>query len=208
MEMHLVKNDGKVLNYAYMSNVFWLDDLDFFIKSEYRFEVSKGSSVDLLDKVCAHLTYWNTDNREAENISEKVVQKISEHSKLDRILGLNGDIVNPELVIYDFNGTSIYDQISDNKITYIPENESLIIEISEKDCKFILSREDFENYFNGEIMMPEEDDDEIFFGHSTGNVVFFMTPHDEEDMIIYLTSCIKALNEIYESLGMQVIKIK
>jgi hypothetical protein len=125
--------------------------------------------------------------------------------KLRNILDLGG---NPELVIYEFNGTSVYDEISDDKIKYFPDTDSLEIDLYEKEGILHLSKEDFENYFSGEILLPdEEEDEEVQFGHSTGFVLFFMSEQNEEKMNEFLKSCLIALNEVYDSLGMNTIVI-
>jgi hypothetical protein len=203
IQMHLVNNEGTVLNNMYTSSVHWLDDLDDFIKWGFQFE-TKG--LGLLDLVCAHLLYWELEESQGIHDREKVLSKINEKPSLGRVLGLNGW---PELVIYEFNGTSVYDEISDDKIKYFPDSDSLEIDLSEKDSILHLSKEDFENYFGGEILPPDEDDEEEEFeyGHSTGNVVFFMSKQNEELMDEFLNSCLIALNEVYESLGMKTIVI-
>jgi hypothetical protein len=201
--MHLVNTEGIVLNHIYNGHDNWLDDLDDFIKWGFQFE-TKG--LGLLDLVCAHLLYWELEESQGIHDREKVLSKINEKLSLGRVLGLNG---YPELVIYEFNGTSVYDEISNDKIKYFPDSDSLEIDLSEKDSILHLSKEDFENYFGGEILSPDEDDEdeEVQFGHSTGNVVFFMSEQNEEKMDEFLKSCLNALNEVYDSLGMKTIVI-
>lgn len=201
IEMHLVKNEWTVLNHMYNSHDRWLDDLDDFIKCGFQFETK---NIGLLDLVCAHLLYWELE--ESKGDREKVLAKINEKPTLGRILELGG---NPELVIYSFNGTSVYDEISDEKIKYFPDSDSLEIDLSEKDCILHLSKEDFEIYFGGEILLPDEDEEgeELQFGHSTGNVLFFMSEQNEQKMEEFLNSCLIDLNEVYDSLGMKSIVI-
>jgi hypothetical protein len=203
VQMHLVNNEGTVLNHIYNGHDRWLDDLDPFIKWGFQFETK---SIDLLDLVCAHLLYWELEESKGRHEREKVLSKINEKPSLTRVLGLNGW---PELVIYEFMGTSVYDEISDDKIKYFPDSDYLEIDISENDFIFHLSKEDFENYFGGEILLPDEDeeDEEVQFGHLTGNVVFFMSEQNEEKMNEFLKSCLIALNEVYDSLGMNTIVI-
>jgi hypothetical protein len=202
--MHLVNTEGIVLNHIYNGHDNWLNDLDHFIKWGFQFETK---SIDLLDLVCAHLLYWELEESKGMHEREKVLSKINEKPSLGRVLGLNG---YPELVIYEFNGTSVYDEISDDKIKYFPDSDSLEIDLSKKESTLHLSKEDFENYFSGEILLPDEDeeDEDVQFGHSTGNVVFFMSEQNEERMDEFLKSCLIDLNEVYDSLGMKPIVIK
>ena len=201
--MHLINNEGIVLNHMYDSHDCWLDDLDDFIKWGFQFETK---NIRLLDLVCAHLLYWNLEESKGIRDREKVLAEINEKLTLRRILELDG---NPELVIYEFNGTSVYDEISDDKIKYFPDSDSLEIDLYEKDGTLHLSKEDFENYFSGEILLPDEDeeDEDVQFGHSTGFVLFFMSEQNEKKMDEFLKSCLVDLNEVYDSLGMNPIVI-
>ena len=201
--MHLINNEVIVLNHMYDSHDCWLDDLDDFIKCGFQFETK---NIGLLDLVCAHLLYWELEESKGIRDREKVLAEINEKPTLRRILELDG---NPELVIYEFNGTSVYDEISDNKIKCFQDSDSLEIDLSEKDCILHLSKEDFENYFGGEILLldDEDEEEEFEFSHSTGNVVFFMSEQNEEKMDEFLKSCLIALNEVYGSLGMKPIVI-
>ena len=203
IEMHLVNNEGTVLNHMYTGDDHWLDDLDDFIKCGFQFETKNEY---LLDLICAHLLYWDLDESKGIRDREKVLAEINEKTSLCRVLDLNGW---PELVIYEFNGTSVYDEISDDKIKYFPDSDSLEIDLSEKDCTLHLSKEDFENYFSGEILLPDEDeeDEDVQFGHSTGFVLFFMSEQNEKKMDEFLKSCLVDLNEVYDSLGMKPIVI-
>jgi hypothetical protein len=187
----------------YTSSVHWLDDLDDFIKCGFQFE---KKNIGLLDLVCAHLLYWDSEESNLIRDRENVLAKVNKKPKLRNILDLGG---NPELVIYEFNGTSVYDEISDDKIKYFPDTDSLEIDLYEKEGILHLSKEDFENYFSGEILLPDEDeeDEEVQFGHSTGFVLFFMSEQNEEKMNEFLKSCLIALNEVYDSLGMKTIVI-
>lgn len=203
IDMHLVNNEGTVLNHMYTSHDHWLDDLDDFIKCGFQFETKNEY---LLDLICAHLLYWDLDESKGIRDREKVLAEINEKTSLCRVLDLNGW---PELVIYEFNGTSVYDEISDDKIKYFPDSDSLEIDLSEKDCTLHLSKEYFENYFSGEILLPDEDeeDEDVQFGHSTGFVLFFMSEQNEKKMDEFLKSCLVDLNEVYDSLGMKPIVI-
>jgi hypothetical protein len=200
--MHLINSESIVLNHIYTSHDHWLDDLDDFIKCGFQFETK---NIGLLDLVCAHLLYWELEESKGIRDREKVLTEINEKPTLRRILVLDG---NPELVIYKFNGTSVYDEISDEKIKYFPDTDSLEIDLYEKEGILHLSKEDFENYFSGEILLPvEEEDEEVQFGHSTGFVLFFMSEQNEEKMNEFLKFCLIALNEVYDSLGMKKIVI-
>ena len=203
VQMHLVNNEGTVLNHMYTSSVHWLDDLDDFIKWGFQFETK---NIDLLDLVCAHLLYWDSEESNVIRDRKKVLAKANKKPTLRNILDLGS---NPELVIYKFNGTSVYDQISDDKIKYFPDSDSLEIDLYEKDGTLHLSKEDFENYFSGEILLPDEDeeDEDVQFGHSTGFVLFFMSEQNEKKMDEFLKSCLVDLNEVYDSLGMRPIVI-
>jgi hypothetical protein len=199
--MQIKNKDGTVSDFVYQSHDRWLEDYKHFHKAEFTYSVMAGSVVDLLDRVTTHLNHWMDKIDEAP-----MNQVIQENPVMERIFRVCGSTINPELIIYEFGGRSIYDEIQSEDISYDENNKTLEIKLY-NDAIFEISREEFED-LGGEITLPEDEDEEIEFFYTSGNVYFFMTEEQEEELRRYLLQCINELNKIYESFGQHQITIK
>jgi hypothetical protein len=196
--MKIVSKDGSVSDFVYQSHDRWLDDYAHFLKAEFTYSVIEGSMADLLDRVSAHLNHWMDKKDEAP-----LNKTIQENQVLARVFNVCGSIIQPELIIYEFGGRSIYDEIQSEDISYDEKSKTLEIKLY-NDAIFEISQEDFED-IGGEIILPEDEDEEIEFEYSIGEVYFFMTDDQEEELRSYLLMCINELNKIYESFGLPLI---
>ena len=127
--MKLIK-DGETLEHIYSSHDRWLEDLDDFIKTEYCFSVY-NNAIDLMDRVSAHLIFWLNDF-DKEECADKVSDKILENKVLKRLTDL-GETGGPELIIYEFGGTSIYDECNSGKIIYNEQEDLITIKLYENE---------------------------------------------------------------------------
>lgn len=203
--MNLIRENKEVLNCVYISHDRWLEDLDWFIKSYYKFTVEKGN---LLDCLCAHLAFWNSVFNETDPNSNTVWERI----KSDKILNSRVNVEEgyvPEIQISYFGGYTIYDQISSEKIRYDEDINEFIVSIGE-DYELILNEKEFED-MGGEIYSIEDQEDfdlpNFDFGRC-GGVYTFQSSSQSQLMNNYLVKCIKALNGIYMDSGLDLINFE
>ncbi len=200
-------DDGEELKNFYNSHDSWLYDIDYFMKEEYIFSVKKSPTT-LLERVSAHLIYWLNDFMNEEENAEDVIEKIQENDILSRLSDID-DMISPELIIYDFDGTSVYDDITGDTMT-INESEGLIeFDLGYKGT-LCMTKEEFEDHGGSiDIFKPDEDEDdvEIDFYFPSGTVYFFMSDENLEKMSEYLLASVEELNKIYKSLGLKTIEI-
>lgn len=202
--MKIIIKDGTEMKMVYRSHDRWLDDLSHFIKNEFVFSVNTYSMSDLLDRVSAHLNHWlNSDV--TVPLSGEMTTKIKSNPILNKFIEIDS-LLNPELIIYEYDGRSIYDEIERDKINYNSEDEILRISLRD-DAIFYMSREEFEDA-GGEIELPLDEDDDIDFYYSIGEVFFFMTNEGEKQLQNDLLKAIQELNKIYTSLNLKLIDKK
>lgn len=203
--MTIINNDGDILEYFYLSHDRFLEDLDLFISENFCFRVAINETINLLDCVCGHLLFWHykskSDNSQAKLIYDGLFKQ---NLILNRLIKI-GDST-PELVIYEFNGTSLYYSFTENDIEYVPDSESFYVML-EGDSKLYFTKEEFEK-MGGEITLPTDEDDEVIIDFLwSSNVYFFIKNDNLIKLHDYLHKCILELNTIYLSLEMKIINI-
>ena len=203
--MHVINKEGIRLDFIYSSHDRFLEDIDDYINENHVFKVSKNNPIDLLDIVCGHLNYWQyekyKENHQAKLIYDECFQKNEIINRLIKI----GD-PNPELVIYEFNGISVYDDLHESNVIHQESYETIEVQL-EYNGVLYLSAEEFAD-LGGEINLPEDDDDELYIDLSChGNVYFFMTDINEKLMGEYMILCVEEINKIYSTLGLRLIEL-
>lgn len=203
--MHVINKEGKKLDFIYASHDRFLEDIDDYIKENHLFEVSRSNYIYLMDVVCGHLKFWQyekyNENQEFKLIYDNYFQK---NHVLHRLMK-DGDPI-PELVIYEFNGISVYDELNGDNVILKDSFETFEIQV-DYNGKLIMTSEEFED-LGGEIILPEDEDDEleIELGCS-GDVYFFMEESDEKLMGDYMILCIEEINNIYSIFGLPLIEL-
>ena len=203
--MHVINKEGIRLDFIYSSHDRFLEDIDDYINENHVFKVSKNNPIDLLDIVCGHLNYWQyekyKENHQAKLIYDECFQKNEIINRLIKI----GD-PNPELVIYEFNGISVYDDLHESNVIHQESYETIEVQL-EYNGVLYLSAEEFADV-GGEINLPEDDDDELYIDLSChGNVYFFMTDINEKLMGEYMILCVEEINKIYSTQGLRLIEL-
>jgi hypothetical protein len=111
----------------------------------------------------------------------------------------------PELVIYEFDGTSVYDGIGSDDIEPDEKFENFTATL-ETGYKLMMSKEDFEE-MGGEVILPDDETDEVTIEYmSSSDVYFFMSEGSQREMHEYLLECVRELNKIYSVLGLKMIE--
>jgi hypothetical protein len=203
--MYIINKEGKKLDEFYWSHDRFLEDIDDYISDNYNFIVSKENSVDLLDVVCGHLLYWYYKALDDEPQAKIIYKDLFQQNEIINRLIKIGD-PTPELVIYEFDGISVYDELRDGNVILKESYDTIEINLDYNGILY-LTAEEFKE-LGGEINLPEGDEDDImidFFG-SSGSVYFFMNSNDEIEMNNYLIKCVEELNKIYNTLGMKIIE--
>lgn len=203
--MEIINNQGEILEHIYFTGDRWDEDINFFVNAEFKFSVFEESPIDLMEKVCAHLLYWYFESQKGNSQAKEIYEKhISKNKILQRINQNDNPI--PELVIYEFNGTSIYDDLNGEEIISNEDLTSFKFDLKEKG-QFLISREEF-GEMGGEINLPEDEEDEIEIEFYSSDVYFFMTESDQKSLGAYMRLCISELNGIYETLELPTIRFK
>ena len=113
---------------------------------------------------------------------------------------------NPELVIYEFNGISVYDELNGQNVIQKESYETIEVQLEYNGILY-LSAEEFAD-LGGEINLPEDEDDEVFIDlHNWGSVYYFMNENDENKMGEYMIKCIEEINKIYSTQGIRLIEL-
>jgi hypothetical protein len=204
--MHIITKEGKKLINYYTSHDCFLEDIDVYIAENHHFsflDYTEG----LLDLVSGHLLYWcfknYSEDEKAKHIYEELIKKNAILSRLTK----DGD-PNPESTIYEFGGKSLYYDVREEDLSYSENYEEYYAKL-EDDAILHLSPEEFED-LGGELSESynEEKDEDymaIEFSWKSGNVYFFMSKEQNQEMHDYLLKCVNELNVIYASLNMKVI---
>lgn len=202
--MNIIDNDGVILDHIYTTHDRFLEDLDHYISKNFCFSVFVDDTIDILDCICGHLLYWQyktySDDFQAKIIYDGLFKQNGIIQRLIKI----GDSI-PELVIYEFNGTSLYCCFNEDDIEYVA-NSKTFFAMLEGNSKLYFTQVEFEE-MGGEITLPVDEEDELCIEFSSySNVYFFMKNEDLINMKDYLNKCVLELNNIYLSLGMRVIE--
>lgn len=203
--MKIINKNGDVLEHIYTSHDRFFEDIDYYISENFCFSISVDDIIDLLDCVCGHLLYWQYKTYDEDPQAKLIYDgHFKQNEILQRLIKI-GDS-SPELVIYEFNGTSLYCSFGEDDIVYIPDSESFCAML-EENSKLYFTKDEFER-MGGEINLPEDEDEEIYLEFSwSSNVYFFIKNDDFIKMNNYLKECILELNNIYLSLGMKIINL-
>jgi hypothetical protein len=204
--MNIINKDGDILDHIYSSHDRFLEDLDDYISENFCFSVSIDDTIDLLDCVCGHLLYWQYKTFGDDSQAKLIYDGLYKQNEILQRLIKIGDST-PELVIYEFNGTSLYYSFNEDDIEYVHDSESYFAML-EDNSKLYFTKEEFEE-MGGEITLPVDEEDEVSIEFSWSSYVyFFMKKEDVIKMNDYLNKCIVELNNIYLSLKMKVIDIQ
>ena len=204
--MNIINKDGDILNHIYTSHDRFLEDIDDYISKNFCFRVSVDDTIDLLDCVCGHLLYWQYKTYSDDSQSKLIYDGLfKQNETLQRLIKI-GDST-PELVIYEFNGISLYYSFNEDDIEFVPDLDSFFVMLEEK-SKFNFTKEEFLE-MGGEITLPLDEEDEVCIEFLwSSNVYFFMKNEDVIKMNDYLNKCILEINNIYLSLEIKIINIK
>lgn len=204
--MNIIDKEGSISDHIYTSHDIFLEDLDHYISENFYFRVSVDDTIDLLDCVCGHLLYWHYKTYSDDSQSKLIYDGLFKQNEILQRLIKIGDST-PELVIYEFNGTSLYYSFNEDDIEYVHDSDSFFALI-EENSKFNFTKEEFLE-MGGEITLPVDEEDEVSIEFSwSSDVYFFMKKEDVIKMNDYLNKCIVELNNIYSSLEMKVIDIQ
>lgn len=204
--MYVINKEGDRKDFVYSSHDRFLEDINHYISENRIFEISRNNTIGLLDLVCGHLNYWKyksyNDNQQAKLIYNDFFQQ---NEVINRLIKLGDPI--PELVIYEFRGISVYDELNGRNVIQKESYEILEVQLEINGILFLSAKEFAE--LGGEITFPEDEDDEIeIYLSCWGDVYFFMTESDEKEMGEYMLECIVELNKIYSTQGLQLIDLK
>lgn len=203
--MKIINKNGDVLEHIYTSHDRFLEDIDNYISEKFCFSVSIDDTIDLLDCVCGHLLYWQYKTYSNDSQAKLIYDGLFEQNEILQRLIKIGDST-PELVIYEFKGTSLYYSFNEDDIDYVADSEFFCV-ILEENSKLYFTKDEFER-MGGEINLPEDEEEEIYLEFSwSSNVYFFIKNDDFIKMDNYLKECIVELNSIYLSLGMKMINL-
>jgi hypothetical protein len=203
--MHVIDKEGIRLDNIYTNHDRFLEDIDDYINENHVFLVSKNNPIDLMDVVCGHLNYWQyetySDNQQAKFIYDECFQQ---NEIINRLIRLGDPI--PELVIYEFNGISVYDELRESNVIHKETYETIEVQLEYNGVLYLSAEELAE--LGGEINLPEDEDDEVLIDLlNWGNVYYFMNEDDENKMGENMIKCIEEINKIYSDQGLRLIEI-
>jgi hypothetical protein len=201
--MEIINKEGQTLEHIYTSHDRFLEDIDDYIDSNYYFNVSKVDTIELLDVVCAHLLFCYYESFSEGSQAKLIYDDLFTQNDILKRLTKLGD-PNPELVIYEFEGTSLYYDVKSENVSYSDDFETFTAILD--NGKLIMTKEEFEE-LGAELNFPVDEDEEFSFDFSwsCGDVFFFMSEENQLIMNEYLNQCIVELNRIYSSLNMDTI---
>jgi hypothetical protein len=200
--MHVVNDEGKILEYVYSSHDQFLEDLDSYIENYFKYG-ALTRTFSLLNQVCAHLMNWEYKALEKDEHAKNVYREFQKNEVLQRFAESGSS--TPELVIYEFNGTSVYDDFGSDDVEP-DENFENFTATLRTGCKLMMSKVEFEE-MGGEVILPDDETDEVTIEYmSSSDVYFFMSEDSQQEMHEYLLKCIMELNKIYSDLGLKMIE--
>lgn len=200
--MHVVNDEGKILEHVYSSHDRFLEDLGFYLENYFE-HGALTDTFSLLDQVCAHLLKWEYKAMAKDEHAKNVHHEFEKNEVLQRFTELGSSM--PELVIYEFNGISVYDGIGSDDIEPDEKFENFTATL-DTGYKLMMSKEEFEE-MGGEVIPPDDETDEVTIEYmSSSDVHFFMSEDSQQEMHEYLLKCIMELNKIYSDLGMKMIE--
>ncbi len=205
--MYVINKEGVKLDYTYSSHDRFQEDIDYYINENFVFKVSGDDPINLLDVICGHLLHWYYKTFKEETQAILIYDDLcQQNEKINHLIKMGNPI--PELVLYEFGGISVSDELNGDNI--LQNSDYGIIEITINDLgTLFMPIEEFDE-MGGEIIFPDDDesDDQIDFEFSSsGNVYFFMNEMNLEEMGQYLRICLNELNYIYSSLDMPLIEL-
>ena len=205
--MYVINKEGVKLDYTYSSHDRFQEDIDYYINENFVFKVSGDDPINLLDVICGHLLHWYYKRFKEETQAKLIYDDLcQQNEKINHLIKIGNPI--PELVLYEFGGISVSDELNGDNI--LQNSDYGIIEITINDFgTLFMPIEEFDE-MGGEIIFPDDDesDDQIDFEFSSsGNVYFFMNEMNLEEMGQYLRLCLNELNYIYSSLDMPLIEL-
>ena len=203
--MDIINKDGDILEHIYTSHDRFLEDINYYISENFCFSVSVDDTIDLLDCVCGHLLYWQYKTYSDDSQAKLIYDGLFKQNEILQRLIKIGDS-SPELVIYEFNGKSLYCSFNEDDIVYVADSESYFAMLKDN-SKLYFTKEEFEE-MGGEITLSV-DEEEVYIEFSWSSYVyFFMNNEDVIKMNDYLNKCILEINNIYLSLEIKIINIK
>jgi hypothetical protein len=198
--MHLLNSNGEKLNVVYVTHDRFLEDLEWYVKENSSRKPATGT-VELLDRVCAHILDWKLRSGDADAQAKLVFERMESNGTLQLIAQLGWPI--PELVIYKFDGITTFNKFGSDDI--LPDGKFETFKVLTKTgATLVFSKEELEEA-GGEAIPPESECDEAEIYWSSSTVHFFMKACDEEMMRSYLVRCIAELNKVYAGLGLETI---
>ena len=204
--MHVINIEGIRLDFIYISHDRFLEDIDDYINENHVFVTSRNNTIDLMDVVCGHLLYWQYKIYDNDAQAKLLYNDCFKQNEIINHLIEIGE-ANPELVIYEFNGISVYDDLRESNVIHKETYETIEVQL-EYNGVLYLSAEEFAD-LGGEINLPEDEDDEVFIDLlNWGNSYYFMNKHDENLMGEYMIKCIEGINKIYSTQGLKLIEFR
>jgi len=203
--MYVINKEGIRLDLIYLGHDRFLEDIDDYINENHVFKVSRNNPIELMDVVCGHLLYWQYRSHRENQQAKLIFDDYFEQNEIINRLIKIGDPI-PELVIYEFDGISVYDELNDRNVIEKETYETIEINLDYNGI-LILTNEEFED-LGGEITLPEDEDDELCIELSCwGDVYFFMSDSNEKLMGDYMIRCVNEINKIYSTQGIQLIEL-
>lgn len=192
-----INNDPEPYNFFTSYPDTWLLDYDYRQCLIYNFS-SEIDTETLVEIFCSHVNYWlNSDDYEKNSSNDVIKNSILKMGPLG-----NG---TPELLFYDFNGKSVYDEQtkSEENHGFKHEFNDLKTEISlfyDSGEKLVCSLDDFKNILWGSIEEYEADpDNEIYEDvievDFSPTPLFFMKIEDQIEMRKYIFDFFNKINE-------------
>jgi len=200
--MHLLDSTGQLIQIVYIGNDRFLEDLSHYLKDNFNHKPATGTE-ELLDRVFAHILHWDLNCDEDDPMAKLVSEKIKSNGTLQLITKLHQPL--PELLIYQFNGTTSFDTFRSEDI--VPDEQYENFTVPTRDGHTLVFSKSELDEIGGEAHPPESELDEAEIYWPGSIVHFFMKSSDEQRMRSYLSNCIIELNQIYNALGLESIEM-
>jgi hypothetical protein len=200
--MRLLDSKGQILQIVYIADDRFLEDLPDYVKNNFNQKPASRTD-ELLDRVFAHISHWDLNCDDEDLMAKLIFEKIKSNGTLQLVTRLKQPI--PELLIYEFNGTTTFGTFRCDDIVPDEKYENFTVPTS-NGYELVFSKSELDE-IGGEANPPESELDEAEFYWPSDIVHFFMKSSDEEKMRSYLSKCIVELNLIYNALRLETIAV-
>ncbi len=195
--MKIIDHNGNNYQLIYKGDIHWLDDFDFNIKRDFKFQVDCSDTNEMINVALAHFNYW---------ISQEDDQIVVNKLKSDCVLNFidSVDFITPFNLMSSLTISTIevYDQLSYGNFNFKIVGEFVQFNLAADYILFMekvqlqdIIGESVESYFENQNYL-----------HLDG-VYYFIKSIEVDNLISGLKGLFVRLNIVYKKFGLETIDV-